>query len=83
MTRLKTEVADATASLSGLVEAAICFEADASKARTGLQDLQAHIGKAEDKAKLAREELGKLWEQFTCLGKAAEKAIRQLPEMSS
>lgn len=80
---LETELVDAKTLHLRLVQVATRSEADFNKARTDLRHFQAHLGEVEQEVKLAREDLGKLRKQFAGLAKSAEKALRQLMEVSN
>lgn len=80
---IETEIANAKASHSRLVEVATRAEAEADKARIDLQNSLARLIVVEQGAKLAREELDRVWEQFTGLAKASEEALLQLREVSN
>lgn len=82
MATLKKKLASAVALKFRLVKVATRSETDTFKARTDLQNLRARVVKVELEAMLAREDLDKVREPSAEAAKAAEKALRQLTEIS-
>lgn len=83
VTTLRTKLANAKVLHSPLVEITTRSEADASQARSHLQDSQARFIKFEQEAKLAGGDFAKKREQSDGSAEEAEKALRQLTQMSN
>lgn len=78
MATIETELAIVKAIHLRLAKIATHFEADANRACTDWWDAQARLVRAEQEAKLAREDLDNGREQSTRLAKAAEEPFRQV-----
>lgn len=80
---LETELADAKALRSRLVEADTGSESETNKARAGLQNAQTCLIKVEQETKLAQKYLSKVWEWSLGSAKEAENVTSKLAKIST